>query len=203
MPCAPMMTAVLMPITSPREDTSGPPELPGLSAASVWITSSISRPLRARNERPSAEMTPAVTVDSKPSGLPMATTSWPRRSFLESPSARMRQVARRTRAQQRQIGVGVVAERARLHDAAFGVEQPHFLGALDHVAIGQHQAVRRDDDAGADATRPLAPRVSTRSTAGPTRRRRMSRRANRRRGFRCRAPKSATTGCRPRAQDSM
>ena len=73
-----MMTAVLMPITSPREDTSGPPELPGLSAASVWITSSISRPLRERNERPSAEMTPAVTVDSKPSGLPMATTSWPR-----------------------------------------------------------------------------------------------------------------------------
>ena len=81
-----MMIAVLMPITSPREDTSGPPELPGLSAASVWITSSISRPVRARSERPSAETTPAVTVDSKPSGLPMAITSWPRRSRLESPS---------------------------------------------------------------------------------------------------------------------
>ena len=37
MPCAPMITAVLMPTTSPREEASGPPELPGLSAASVWI----------------------------------------------------------------------------------------------------------------------------------------------------------------------
>ena len=87
MPCAPWIMAVFTPITSPCEETSGPPELPGLSAASVWITSSISRPVRARNERPSAETTPAVTVDSKPSGLPIATTSWPRRSRFESPSA--------------------------------------------------------------------------------------------------------------------
>ena len=35
MPCAPLMIAVLMPITSAADDTSGPPELPGLSAASV------------------------------------------------------------------------------------------------------------------------------------------------------------------------
>ena len=86
MPCAPWITAVFTPITSPCDETSGPPELPGLSAASVWITSSISRPVRARSERPSAETTPAVTVDSKPSGLPIATTSWPRRSRLELPS---------------------------------------------------------------------------------------------------------------------
>src|SRR3974377_998993 len=50
-PCAPAITAVLMPTTSPRVDTSGPPELPGLSAASVCTTSSISRPLEARRER--------------------------------------------------------------------------------------------------------------------------------------------------------
>src|SRR5215471_5682258 len=87
MPCAPMITAVLMPTTSPWEDTSGPPELPGLSAASVWITSSMSRPERARSDRPSAETTPVVTVDSNPSGLPMAITSWPRLSSLELPSA--------------------------------------------------------------------------------------------------------------------
>jgi hypothetical protein len=37
--CAPRMIAVLTPTTSPREFSSGPPELPGLSAASVWITS--------------------------------------------------------------------------------------------------------------------------------------------------------------------
>ena len=36
--------AELIPITSPRALTSGPPELPGFSDASVWITSSIGRP---------------------------------------------------------------------------------------------------------------------------------------------------------------
>ena len=44
MPWAAAMIAVFTPMTSPRESTSGPPELPGLSAASVWITSSIRRP---------------------------------------------------------------------------------------------------------------------------------------------------------------
>jgi hypothetical protein len=86
MPCAPLMIAVLIPITSADDDTSGPPELPGLSDASVWITSSMVRPLTERIERPSAEITPAVTVDSKPSGFPIATTSWPRRKFRELPS---------------------------------------------------------------------------------------------------------------------
>ena len=33
------MMAVLMPTTAPLESTSGPPELPGLMAASVWIRS--------------------------------------------------------------------------------------------------------------------------------------------------------------------
>ena len=55
MPCAGRIMAVLTPITSPRELTSGPPELPGLSAASVCSTSSISRPDCARSERPSAD----------------------------------------------------------------------------------------------------------------------------------------------------
>src|SRR6478672_4268004 len=86
MPCAPMMTAVLMPITSPAEDTSGPPELPGLRGASVCTTSSIIRPVRDCSDRPSAETTPAVTVASKPSGLPIAIAIWPRLSLALSPS---------------------------------------------------------------------------------------------------------------------
>ena len=57
-PCAGRMTAVLTPITSPRELTSGPPELPGLSAASVWMTSSMSRPDCDLSDRPSALTTP-------------------------------------------------------------------------------------------------------------------------------------------------
>jgi len=50
------------PWTDAAAVTSGPPELPGLSAASVWITLSISRPERVRSERPRALTTPAVTV---------------------------------------------------------------------------------------------------------------------------------------------
>ena len=76
-------TAVLMPTTRPRESASAPPELPGLSAASVWMTfstSRLARPSRVASERPSALTTPAVTVPAKPSGLPMATTSWPTRN---------------------------------------------------------------------------------------------------------------------------
>ena len=34
------LIAVLMPITSPARLSSGPPELPGLMAASVWMKSS-------------------------------------------------------------------------------------------------------------------------------------------------------------------
>jgi hypothetical protein len=55
---------VLIPTTRWRPSTSAPPLLPGLSAASVWITSSMIRvaaPARAGSERPRAETTPAVT----------------------------------------------------------------------------------------------------------------------------------------------
>ena len=71
-------TAVLTPTTRPKESTRAPPELPGFRAASVWITLSIIRtvlPERAGNDRPSAEITPAVTEPAKPCGLPIATTS--------------------------------------------------------------------------------------------------------------------------------
>ena len=54
-----------MPMTRPRESASAPPELPGLSAASVWMTFSTSRldrPSRVDSDRPSALTTPAVTV---------------------------------------------------------------------------------------------------------------------------------------------
>jgi hypothetical protein len=82
-------TAVLTPTTRARESASAPPELPGFSAASVWITSSISRtaePLRAGSDRPSPDTTPAVTDPASPSGLPTATTSWPTTRSSLSPS---------------------------------------------------------------------------------------------------------------------
>ncbi len=60
--------------------------MPGLMAASVWITFSISRPLSPRIERPTALTTPVVTLRWKPKGLPIATTSWPTTRSPASPS---------------------------------------------------------------------------------------------------------------------
>src|SRR5260370_12704598 len=77
MPCAPLMIAVLMPITSAADDTSGPPEFPGFSAASVWMTSSMVRPLTERIQRPSPYTPPPDTYDSKPNDFPLPTTSPP------------------------------------------------------------------------------------------------------------------------------
>jgi hypothetical protein len=79
-----------MPTTRPRPSASAPPELPGFSAASVWITLSTTRtadPARVGSERPSADTTPAVTEPPKPCGFPIATTSWPTRRRSASPSS--------------------------------------------------------------------------------------------------------------------
>ena len=83
MPCASWLTAVLMPMTWPPESSSGPPELPGLMAASVWIRLFSCSELDVIESpatiwRPRPEITPVVTVFSNsPSGLPMAIASCP------------------------------------------------------------------------------------------------------------------------------
>ena len=74
------------PITWPSASSSGPPELPGLIAASVWRTPEIGKPLGDWISRSSAEMMPVVTVPERPNGLPMAIASSPGRSWLEEAS---------------------------------------------------------------------------------------------------------------------
>jgi hypothetical protein len=78
--------AVVMPMTRPWESSSGPPELPGLIDASVWITSSIRVPATDSISRPSALITPVVSVESRPNGLPIASTFCPTSSWCESAS---------------------------------------------------------------------------------------------------------------------
>jgi hypothetical protein len=55
------MIALLTPITRPLESSSGPPELPGLTAASVWMTLETSRPEFVGRRRLSALITPVVS----------------------------------------------------------------------------------------------------------------------------------------------
>src|SRR5262249_15747102 len=62
-------------------------ELPGLMAASVWITLVISRPLAVGSLRLSALMMPVVSDWSRPNGLPMANTDWPTFRSSEVPIA--------------------------------------------------------------------------------------------------------------------
>jgi hypothetical protein len=70
-----MIVAAFTPTIAPDASTSGPPEFPGFTAASVWITPSISRPDGERMERPSALTIPWDTLPSNPRGEPTARTS--------------------------------------------------------------------------------------------------------------------------------
>jgi hypothetical protein len=76
--------AVFTPIRRPALSSRGPPELPGLIAASVWTSPSIASPASPPgSSRSRAETMPVVSVQSRPKGLPMAKTFWPtRRSAL-------------------------------------------------------------------------------------------------------------------------
>ena len=80
-----LMIIVLMPITSPRTFSSGPPELPGLIAASV-CSISFWRPSVTGNAREVALTTPTVTVYAKLNGLPIAITQSPAAICDESPN---------------------------------------------------------------------------------------------------------------------
>ena len=77
-----MAIAALMPTTSPLRFTSGPPELPGLIAASVWIASNTAVLVAAvlspvSTGRAVLLTMPEVTVFDRPSGAPTATTVCP------------------------------------------------------------------------------------------------------------------------------
>ena len=87
LPLPPVAIWELIPITRPSASISGPPELPGLIEASVWITFGIWKPLGASIcALATADTMPVVTVRVKPNGLPIATTGSPTSAELESPS---------------------------------------------------------------------------------------------------------------------
>ncbi len=83
------LMAVLMPTTCPRRLKSGPPLLPGLMLASVWMKSSYGP---APMVRPLALTMPIVTVWPRPNGLPMATTYSPTRERIARAERRGGQV---------------------------------------------------------------------------------------------------------------
>ena len=65
---------VLIPTTFAFSSSSGPPELPGLIEASVWIAPSIWNWVSDFTERSVAETTPTESERCSPKGLPIAAT---------------------------------------------------------------------------------------------------------------------------------
>ena len=75
-----------MPITRPRASKSGPPELPWLIGASVWIASGTEKvDVSESIERWIAETTPVASESAFPNGAPIAATGSPTATAAESP----------------------------------------------------------------------------------------------------------------------
>ena len=142
-------------MTSPRTFTSGPPELPGLIAASVWMKSWM-----LPWPRPGSPFRRAAL------GAHDAGGDGERQAFAQRIADRQHPladpgvvaVAERDGRQvlgvdleHGHVGVGIGADDLRLELPP--VEQAHgdLLGALDHVVVGQDVAVGRDDEPGAAA----------------------------------------------------
>ncbi len=141
----------LMPTTSPRMLSSGPPELPGFTATSVWMNGTAS--MLGSCERLSrlvALTMPAVTVLAKPYGEPMATTHSPGRSRRESPIFTTGRLLASTlitaTSLRRSTPITLALQLALVGEADLDV-----VGVLDHVGVGHDVAVGGDDEAGAEA----------------------------------------------------
>ena len=140
-----------MPTTWPSMLNSGPPELPRLIAASVWMKSSYGP---WRMSRPRAETMPAVTVPPRPNGLPIASTQSPTRSASESPNCTAGQRLVRFHLQQGDVAGLVAAQHLRLQRGVVLQGHGDLVGAVDHVVVGDHQAGRVDDEARSQALHP-------------------------------------------------
>ena len=130
-------------------------------AASVWMKSSYTDLF---NCRPSALTMPIVTVRPMPNGLPIASTTSPTLSGFLSAMVMLGRFDA-VDLEHRQIGFGIAADHARVDHAAVVQHDSDFLGALDHVIVGDDIAVGAHDHAG---TRGFASRVwSAAPTAMP------------------------------------
>ena len=150
-----------MPSTRPRASSSGPPELPWLIAASVWIAPVIAKPVSESIERSSAETTPTDSDCSSPNGVPIAATGAPtialarraerqraqRQARRGRPAAARRRRSGRSRRSRPRPG----CRRRSARRPAGALADRRALAGGDDVRVGGDLAVARDHEARAEA----------------------------------------------------
>ncbi len=111
------------------ESISGPPELPGLMAASVWIALPIWKAVSDSMLRSSAEITPTDSDCCSPNGLPIAATGSPTLRCLRGAELERSELEpARIDLEQADVGVRVVAHDLRRHAVAVGELDEDLLG---------------------------------------------------------------------------
>ena len=138
------MIAELMPMISASMLSSGPPELPGLIDASVWMKSLKTRS-SLRMVRPRADRTPTVTVFLSPNGLPMAMTVSPIIRSDDVPSFAAGQRPLGAHLEHREIILGVGAHDIGVELAPVGQYHVDLRGPPNDVIV-RHDDARGVDD---------------------------------------------------------
>ena len=147
----PVAICALTPITWPSSSSSGPPELPGLSAASVWIAPPSSEPSgacsvrsRRRHDAGGQRVVEAVGVADRVgvvADLDLVRVAERERLQAVGVDLEQREVVRRVGADD--LGGELLAVGADL--------DRDLLGAVDDVLVRDDQAAVVDDEAGAGA----------------------------------------------------
>ena len=150
----------LMPTTSPRRFTSGPPLFPGLINASIWIQV-LNWPVfcspsmfMTPSDRSRHEMMPKVTVRVSAKGDPMASTKSP--SSIRSESPRTAQVMLLPVYFVRSSWITAMSVHGSPPISLAGIsllvghDADAALGFSGHVVVGDHVALRAGDDPGAE-----------------------------------------------------
>ena len=143
---------VATPTTRPERSSTGPPEFPGLRAASVWMTPVIAKPFGESICLRSPETIPLDSDPCRPKGAPIATTGSPTlQAGRVGEGERAHVAGRDVELQHGEIDRGLDAPHMRTH--ATPADGDHDLVLLaDHVGVRHHVVGAVDQE-----TRPGAP----------------------------------------------
>ena len=179
MPCAGAMIAVLTPITSPCDGDQRPAGVARVERR-VGLDHVVDQRARVGAQRP-AEGADDAGGDGRLEAERVADgdDELPDAQARESPSRAGDEVGR-VDAHDREVGVRIVADELCREVAPVGQRDAERVGAVDDVAVGQDEAVAREEEAGARAgvagSGGLGTAPRARSAGRPRRRRRGLRR---------------------------